>query len=131
MKSISLNAGKGRTKVSLSAQWIGNDLIVYLFNGQGHLGAVAVADFCREEKRASTSVITRLGHKDDTIAVSAAHQLCGKLKKPVCAIAGIHLDAITKDEIAAIVRNCGLLVERLARRLLAGSAQAALPSDAR
>ncbi|MBP1598771.1 MAG: hypothetical protein H6Q05_4148, partial [Acidobacteria bacterium] len=99
MKSISLNTGKGRTKVSLFAHWIGKDLIVYLFNGQGHLGAVAVADYCREEKRASTSVITRLGHKDDAVAVHAAHQLCRKLKKPVCAIAGIHLDAITKDEI--------------------------------
>lgn len=121
MKSISLNAGKGRTKVSLSAQWIGKDLIVYLFNGQGHLGAVAVADFCREEKRASTSVITRLGHKDDAIAVSAAHQLCRRLKRPVCAIAGIHLDAITKDEIAEIVRNCGLLAQRLAKQLTGGS----------
>ena len=121
MKSISLNAGKGRTKVSLSARWIGKDLIIYLFNGQGHLGAVAMADFCREEKRASSSVITRLGHRDDAIAVGAAQQLCRKLKRPVCTIAGIHLDAISQDEIAEIVRNCGLLVERLAGQLTGGS----------
>jgi hypothetical protein len=36
MKSIPLNAGKG-ARGSVSAQWIGKDLIVYLFNGQGHL----------------------------------------------------------------------------------------------
>jgi gallate decarboxylase subunit D len=121
MKPMLLNAGRGRTKVSLSAQLLGKDLIVCLFNGQGHLGAVAVADFCHAENRASTSVITRLGHKDDVIASNAAHKLCRKLKKPVCAIAGIHLDAITKEEIAEIVRNCDLLVERLSKRSAAGS----------
>ena len=96
MKPILLNAGRGRTKVSLSAQWIGKDLIVCLFNGQGHLGAVAVADFCHAENRASTSVITRLGHKDDAVASNAAHTLCRKFKKPVCVIAGIHVDDITE-----------------------------------
>jgi gallate decarboxylase subunit D len=121
MKHILMNAGKGRTKVSLSAQWIGKDLIVCLFNGQGHLGAVAVADFCHEQNRASTSVITRLGHKDDSVASNAAHKLCRKFKKPVCAIAGIHLDAITEAEIAEILRNCDLLVERLSRRSLVGN----------
>jgi hypothetical protein len=123
MKRVLINAGKGRTKVSLSAQWIGKDLIVCLFNGQGHLGAVAVADFCHAENRASTSVITRLGHKDDAVACNAAHKLCRQFKKPVCAIAGIHLDNITEEEIAEIVRNCDALVERLSRQSLAGSRQ--------
>ena len=118
MKPRALNAGRGRTKVSLSAQWIGNDLIVCLFNGQGHLGAVAVADFCHAENRASTSVITRLGHKDDAVACNAAHTLCRKFKKPVCAIAGIHLDNITDEEITEIKRNCDSLVERLGQQSL-------------
>ena len=113
MKRILMHAGKGRTKVSLSAQWIGSDLIVCLFNGQGHLGAVAVADFCHAENRASTSVITRLGHKEDAVARNAAHTLCRKFKKPVCAIAGIHVDEITEVEIAEILRNCDVLVEKL------------------
>ena len=115
MKPIALNTGRGRTKVCLSAQWIGNDLIVCLFNGQGHLGAVAVADFCHAENRASTSVITRLGHKEDTVACNAAHTLCRKFKKPVCAIAGIHVDDITEEEIAEILHNCGVLVEKLSK----------------
>lgn len=128
MKPILLKAGKGRTKVSLSAQWIGNDLIVCLFNGQGHLGAVAVADFCHAENRASTSVITRLGHKDDAVARSAAHTLCREFKKPVCAIAGIHVDDITGKEIAEIVRNCNVLVERLSK-LTAISCQLSATAD--
>lgn len=128
MKRVLMHAGKGRTKVSLSVQWIGSDLIVCLFNGQGHLGAVAVADFCHAENRASTSVITRLGHKDDTVARNAAHTLCRKFKKPVCAIAGIHVDDITEEEIEEILRNCDLLVER-ASKLSAVSRQLSATAD--
>jgi gallate decarboxylase subunit D len=121
MNQIQLNAGKGRTRVHLSTDWIGEDLIVRLFNKQGHIGAVAVADYSYPENRASTSVITRFGHKDDPIAYAAAYQLCKNLKKPVCAIAGIHVDNITEAEITEIVRNCEALVERLSRRLVVAS----------
>ncbi len=113
MTSMLLSEGTGRTRVSLSTRLIGEDLIVYLFNDRAHLGAVAVADYCREEDRASVSVITRLGHKDDAVACNAAQKLCKLLKKPVCAIAGIHLDEITEEEIAEILRNCDKAVERL------------------
>jgi gallate decarboxylase subunit D len=116
MKRILLSQGKGRTKVNLSADWIGSDLIVCLFNKQGHIGAVAVADYSQSEDRASTSIITRLGHKDDPIAYAAAYKLCKHLQRPVCAIAGIHVDAITEAEIADIVQNCEALVEKLSRR---------------
>jgi hypothetical protein len=112
MKSVLLSEGSGRTKVSLSSQSMGRDLIVCIFNECGHLGAVAVADFCHAQNRASTSVITRFGHKDDSIAYSAAHKLCKRLKEPVCAIAGVHLDDITKEEIAQIIQNCDKLVDR-------------------
>jgi gallate decarboxylase subunit D len=123
MKSILLNEGKGRTEVTLSAQSIGDDLVVCIFNDHGHLGAVAVADFCDAENRASCSVITRLGHKDDAVAYSAAHKLCKQLKAPVCAIAGIHLDDITKEEIAQIMLNCDALVEKFTQQLAASNEQ--------
>ena len=113
MNTRLLSEGTGRTKVSLSAQLIGKDLIICIFNGGGHLGAVAVADYSHEEDRASTSVLTRLGHKDDAVAYNAAYKLCKRLKKPVCAIAGIHLDNITDEEIAVITRNCDKLVEKV------------------
>ena len=115
MKTISLSQGRGRTKVSLSAQWMGRDLIVCLFNEQPHLGSVAVSEYSEEEKRASTSVITRLGHKDDSVAYKAAYELCKYLKRPVCVIAGIHVDNIAEEEITAIVENCSGLVEKLSR----------------
>jgi gallate decarboxylase subunit D len=112
MKSVWLSEGDGRARVSLSTQWIGKDLIVCLFNENGHIGAVAVADYCRAENRASTSVMTRLGHKDDSVAYRAAHDLCKQLQKPVCVIAGIHLDNITSEEISQITQNCDKLVRK-------------------
>ena len=121
MNRILLSEGKGRTQVSLSTDFIGKDLIVCLFNEQGHLGAVAIADFSNTEHRASTSVITRLGHKDDSVAYNAAHKLCKRLKRPVCSIAGIHLDDITDEEIAQIARNCDVLVDELSRQLVVSS----------
>ena len=113
MKSVTLHEGAGRTKVSLAMHYIGKDLVVCLFNKQGHLGAVAVADYSFEENRASASVIARLGHRDDTVAYYTARTLCKRLKKPVCAIAGIHLDNITEEEIAQITCNCENLVQKL------------------
>ena len=126
-----LAEGSGRTRVSISAQLIGKDLIVCIFNEGGHLGAVAVADYSREEKRVSTSVLTRLGHKDDVIARNAAYILCKRLKKPVCAIAGIHLDNITSEEIAAVTQNCDRLAEKLSRQLAVSSRQFAVDSTSR
>jgi gallate decarboxylase subunit D len=108
---MELNKGTGRTAIFLSVQTIGTDLLVSLFNAQAHIGAVAVAEFSAAENRASTSIITRLGHKDDHIARSAAHKLCKHLRKPVCVIAGIHLDNITQEEIEQIVQNCAAAVD--------------------
>jgi hypothetical protein len=109
MKSILIHEGKGRTQVSLATHWIGTDLIVCLFNKAGHIGAVAVAEYCAQKDRASTSVITRFGHKEDSIASNTAHSICKALKRPVCAIAGIHLENITGDEIAQIIQNSSQL----------------------
>jgi hypothetical protein len=113
MKPVLLTEGANRTRVNLTTSRIGNDLIVYLFNDQGHIGAVAVSDYADQENRSSTSVITRLGHKDDSVAYRAAHRLCKKLKQPVCVIAGIHVDDISGLEIAEITDNCDKLVDTL------------------
>ena len=111
-KPFLMHEGIGRTKVSLSTQSIGNDLIVRLFNSQEHIGAVALSEYHFGEQRASTSVLTRFGHRDDSIAYMAAYQICRHLKKPVCAVAGIHVDDITEEEIEEIVSNCGILIDR-------------------
>ena len=105
--------GEGRTQVGMSVSRLGEDLIVCLFNDAGHIGAVAVADYDEKENRASVSVITRFGHKEDKLASDTAGSLCKAIRRPVCVIAGIHLDGITEEEIAEILENCKNIVGAL------------------
>ena len=107
-----MHEGSGRTKVFLSVREIGEDLLVRLFNEQEHVGAVALSEYHPGARRASTSVLTRFGHKDDVIAYTAAYKMCRRLQKTVCAVAGIHLDAVTEEEISRLKANCDRLVER-------------------
>lgn len=111
MDKYELTKGEGRTKVNLLAHYMGSDLIVYLYNENAHIGAVAVGEYDHKKRRASTSVITRLGHKDDAVAQKAAHSISKSTKRPVCVVAGIHLDNITDAEIDKILENTSSLVD--------------------
>ncbi len=115
MSEYQITKGEGRTRISLSAQSIGEDIVVTIYNENGHIGAVAVAEYDHTEKRTSTSIITRLGHKDDTIAHKAAYLISKQTKKPSCVIAGVHLDDITEAEIKKFVENADSLLEEFLR----------------
>ena len=111
MGKYELTRGKGRTRVNLVASDMGDDLIVSIHNENAHIGAVAIGEYDHEEGRASVSVITRLGHKDDAIAQKAAYLISKSTKRPVCVIAGVHLDDITREEIDKILENSTEAVE--------------------
>ena len=114
MKSVDrykLTRGEGRIRVSLRAQEMGENLVVCIFNENAHIGAVAVGEYDHKEERASTSVITRLGHKDDVIAQKAAYLISRHIKGPSCVIAGVHLNGITEEEIQKLLENTDSLVE--------------------
>ncbi len=117
MDKYELTKGEGRTKVTLSAYYMGNDLIVCIYNDNAHVGAVALGEYDHQEQRASVSVITRLGHKDDAVAQKAAHSISKSTKRPSCVIAGIHLNNITGQEIDEIADNARIMVEELVRDL--------------
>lgn len=110
MTEYQASGGRGRTRVSLSAHYLGSSLVVCIYNENAHLGAVAVAEYDHEEKRASSSVITLRGHRDDEIAKKQAHIIARHTKQPVCVIAGVHIDDITKAEIAKILDEVDKLV---------------------
>lgn len=111
-----ITRGEGRTRVSLSERSLGNDIVVIICNEGAHIGAVAVGEYYHEGKRASTSVITRLGHKDDAIAQKAAYLISRKTKRPSCVIVGLHLDDITPEEIQELSKNADSLVADFLRR---------------
>ena len=101
--------GESRTKVDLSASSMGSDMVVYIYNENAHIGAVAIGEYDFKNERASTSVITRLGHKDDVIAQRIAYLLAKHFRIAVCVIVGVHLDNITENEIQQILTNVELL----------------------
>jgi len=113
MDEFRISQGEGRTRVMLSAQWLGRDLVIYIYNENAHIGAIALGEYDPESGRASTSVITRLGHKDDVVAQKAAYRVCKSTKRPVCVIAGIHVDRIYGTEIDQTLINVEILVDRL------------------
>ena len=111
MDKYELTRGEGRTKVNLLACYLGNDPIVFIYNENAHLGAIALGEYDHKEQRASTSVFTRLGHKDDVIAQMAAHSISKYTTRPTCVICGLHLDNIAEEEIDKILKNCTSLIE--------------------
>jgi hypothetical protein len=118
METLVLSRGRGRTRITISVQLLGKDLILCIYNAEAHIGAVAIADYEHNEARASTSLITRLGHKDDVVAYATAHKVCKHTKKPVCVVAGIHVDNITETEIKQIVRNTNNLMDTLLKKYI-------------
>ena len=103
--------GEDRTKITFSVRYLGNDLVIFIYNINAHVGAVAVAEYDPDSGRTSTSLITRRGHKDDVVAQRVAYLVTRSLKRPACVIAGIHVDAITEAEINEILANVGRLAD--------------------
>jgi hypothetical protein len=107
-----IKEGNGRTEISLKAFPLGKDLVIHIFNSAAHIGAVALAEYDFKNKRASVSVLTRLGHKDDAMAQQAAYAICKATQMTTCVMAGVHLDEISQEEIAALVKNGKVAVEK-------------------
>jgi gallate decarboxylase subunit D len=112
MVNFMITEGEGRTRISLLAQDMGIENVVSIYNENPHIGAVALGEYDTENERSSVSLITRLGHKDDSLAQKAAYLISKRLKRPVCVIAGVHVDNITGAEIAKILENSSLAIEK-------------------
>lgn len=110
-------AGAGRTGISLRADTLGDSMVVMIYNENAHIGAVAVGEWDGKEGRASVSVHTRVGHRDDVIAQKAAYTISKSLKKPVCVIAGVHVENITAVEIEEVLENARVVVEEFLEKV--------------
>jgi hypothetical protein len=113
MVGYELTKGKGRARINVTVNSMGRDLVVRIYNQDAHIGAVAVGDYDYRHERASVSVITRLGHKDDALAGEAAYLLSKSIRGPVCVIAGVHVDDITGAEIDKILANTKLAIDEI------------------
>ena len=93
----------GRTELILEHKHVGNDHVITLTGGEEHVGAVAVGLFDEKSRRASASVTSLPGHRDEEIALDGARRVSEITKTATVFIVGIHLDNITKDEIDTII----------------------------
>jgi|GEM_PF-592177 len=113
-------AGEGRTAVRLELLEQGRDLLLLITGGEAHVGAVAAASPCRDERDAGGDLQVHVhelpGHREGPLAETAARILARASGRSCAVVAGIHQDRATAPEIQSIVAN----VARAQRELLAG-----------
>lgn len=108
-------------RISLSVRAMGEDLCVTVCGGdRPHIGSVAIAEprpsLEREGAWSSTvSTYNFTGHKDDAVAVKAAHLIASALRRRVVVLCGIHYDAPTP----ALLRETEALAARMAEDVIA------------
>lgn len=103
--------GQGREVVNLELRAQGRDYLLSIGGGDDHVGAVAVAS---PEK---TELMVIPPHKEGPLARAAARLVAEKSGRHCVAIAGIHQDNITPEEIQAVLRNFEIALERLVSRV--------------
>lgn len=101
----------GRIEIILEAKKIGEDCLLTLTGGREHVGAVAIGLFDEKSQRASSSVITLPGHREEQLALQGARQVSRATKKTTVFVAGIHQDNINPEEIKDIVSAVEEMVE--------------------
>jgi len=117
MERIQLTARDGRIDVTLAARQVGEDWLVEITGGQAHIGAAALATFDRTHGRASASVLSAPGHREEQVTLDAARTITRHTRGTAVVIAGLHYPEITVDEIDIARRLCEELVERFLARL--------------
>jgi hypothetical protein len=119
MKQIEVSSGKHRFHIVAKLLFVGEDLVVSIWGGnKPHVGAVAMAvprpSLRNPDITSSTSsVLTRVGHKEDDIVKRVSERLSAELGRHVVVTAGIHWDAILDDEIDIIRSACDELTDKL------------------
>ncbi len=109
--------------VAVSIEHLGACMVVCVSGGdEPHIGSVVLAEarasLTGEGTSATSSVLNRLGHKDEFVARTVAETLATALNTTVCCICGIHKDNATPEDIQASAtlgqEVASILLERLA-----------------
>jgi hypothetical protein len=113
-----LTLGEGRRAVRLTLLGQGRDLVLLVTGGVAHAGAVAV---CAPAHGSGCGAYAGLcpvpGHREGPLAEEGAALLASAAGRSCVVVAGIHQDAATPEEIAAIVANVRAGFAALAARL--------------
>jgi hypothetical protein len=118
MRGSTFSVKRGRFRVSARVDEMGEDLLVTLWGGAVHIGAVAMAvprPSLRDPRArsATSSVFTYPGHKEDVTVKPMSELLSGRLGRNTVVVAGIHWDGLEPEEIRQIADACKVLGERI------------------
>lgn len=110
LKSVSV--GRGRTRVYAEIYEVGSDLLAVL-GGEGlHIGAASIAEAIPSET-SDVATISARRHREAELTEYLSKAVCSATGRRTVAIAGIHLDRITRAEIETIRQNVRQLVRQL------------------
>ncbi len=113
-------AGTGRHRLEAAGLCVGDGVAILVWGGtQPHIGSVVIAQprpslTSKLKRSATSSVVNCLGHKDEAVARGIAEQTAARYEKTVVVTAGIHIDRMTRKDLAAIMANA----RRLARKII-------------
>jgi gallate decarboxylase subunit D len=116
--------GEGRLRVEAVAVAVGGDLSLAIWGGtRPHIGAVALAQARASladpsQTSSTSSVLTLLGHKDDSVARAAADRFAATLGRTVVVVAGLHVDQATPEDLQTLARAAEECVEDLLHQAL-------------
>lgn len=119
IKTKTVCVGEGRFQVYLLTSFTGDGLVCQLFGGEKpHVGAVVLSiprPSLKDTNQIScnSSILPRLGHKEDELAKPVGERLAKFFNQPVVVVAGIHIDQATEEELKLLMNNCWQAVEQL------------------
>ncbi len=113
---------KNHIKIKCGVIVLGDDLLVIIAGGKEHIGAIAVSIprtslKYKDRLSASTSIFTRISHKEDEIVKKVGDKVASSTGKFTTVVAGIHFDNITEDEISLIFELCEQIADRIIREV--------------
>jgi hypothetical protein len=123
MKRFRVTHEEGPYRIHAEVLFVGDDLVVSIWGGsKPHVGAVALSiprpSLENPAKISSTSsVLTRLGHKEDEIVKKVAENISAALNKVVVVSAGIHWNNISDEGIGTIQSICETLTDQLINKV--------------
>ncbi|HHW14027.1 MAG TPA: hypothetical protein GXX28_03715 [Firmicutes bacterium] len=122
MGNLRFAVGSGRLAAEVSVEDSGDGLVVTVFGGERpHVGTVVLAQPRPSrsrpgERSATSSCLSLLGHQDEALARPVAEALARALGVPVVVVAGVHLEGIQPEEIAAAMVLGPRIAEEVLRR---------------
>jgi hypothetical protein len=102
-----------------SVMKVGQDFVVVIWGGdKPHIGAVALAQSrkslkCPDKISSTASVLSILGHKEDSVVKSVSERLAAVANRPVVVIAGMHWDNLQESDLHQILKNLEILIEMI------------------